>query len=241
MRGPHGMPRSGARTAVTLLVLACAATTVSAQEDTMDLPDPLLDGATSVEATIANRRSVRELGPGIDLGDIGQLLWAAQGVTEPMPEPDGWRWGEWQHGLRAAPSAGALYPLELYLVAAEVDGLDPGLYHYHPAGHALTRIGDADRRALASAALGQRAIAEAPAIVLVTGVYRRTAAKYGDRAERYVHMEVGAAAENLYLQAEALELGTVFIGAFRDDRVARTLGLPEDHAPLAIMPVGRPR
>lgn len=239
MHRPNELPRRGAW-AVALLALGAAATTASAQEITMDLPEPALDGTVSLETAIANRRSVRDLGPGIDLEEIGQLLWAAQGVTRPMPEPPGWAYGEWTGGLRAAPSAGALYPLELYLVAVQVDGLEAGLYHYRPAEHALTRVGAADPDGLASAALGQRVISQAPAVVIVTGIYQRTAVKYGNRAERYVHIEVGAAAENLYLQAEALALGTVFIGAFRDDAVARTLGLPADHVPLGIMPVGRP-
>ena len=205
------------------------------------LPEPDRVGELSVEGALAGRRSVRAFLPGpLPLGQAAQLLWAAQGVTEPMSEPDGWRWGRWGGGLRTAPSAGALYPLELYLLAAEIDGLVPGVYRYRPTEHALERVSGADRRALASAALGQRAIVDAPATVVLAGVYRRTAVKYGDRAHRYVHMEAGAAAENVYLQAEALGLGTVFIGAFRDDAVRGALGLDPDHAPLAILPVGRP-
>jgi len=206
------------------------------------LPDPALDGDVAVEHTLAERRSVRSFDDAaLTLEQIGQLLWAAQGITRPAEAPQGWEWGPWQGGFRTAPSAGALYPLELYLVAGRVDGLEPGVYRYVPQDHALERAGDDDRRAaLSSAALNQRSVADAPAIVVVTAVYARTAVKYGDRAERYVHIEVGAAAENLALQAVAVELGTVFVGAFRDGDVQRVLGLPGDHEPLLLMPMGRP-
>ncbi len=207
------------------------------------LPDPALDGDVAVEHTLAHRRSVRSFDDAaLTLEQIGQLLWAAQGITRPVAEaPEGWQWGPWQGGFRTAPSAGALYPLELYLVAGRVDGLEPGVYRYVPREHALERTGGDDRRqALSSAALNQRSVADAPAVVVVSAVYARTAVKYGDRAERYVHIEVGAAAENLALQAVALELGTVFVGAFRDGDVQRVLGLSRDHEPLLLVPMGRP-
>lgn len=143
-------------------------------------------------------------------------------------------------GLRTAPSAGALYPLELYVVAGDVADLDAGLYRYVALEHSLERVGDGDQReALGAASYRQRAIYQAPAVVLIAAVYERTAIKYGERAERYVHIEVGAAAENAWLQAEALGLGGLFIGAFDDGAVKEALGLPEDHEPLGIMPVGR--
>lgn len=205
------------------------------------LPAPVTDGGVPLTRALAQRRSVRSFAPThLELTDVAQLLWAAQGVTQPMAQPAGWRWGPWSGGLRTAPSAGALYPLELYLLAAAVDGLESGFYRYVPGDHALVRVGPADRADLAAAALGQRDIAQAPAVVIVTGVFGRTMVKYGERAPRYVHIEVGAAAENLLLQAASLGLGSVFIGAFHDDEVQKALGLPGDHAPLGLVPVGHP-
>jgi SagB-type dehydrogenase family enzyme len=214
----------------------------TAQDSTLiRLPAPATDGGAPLTRALAHRRSVRSFAPThLQLSDVAQLLWAAQGVTRPMPEPAGWRWGEWRGGLRTAPSAGALYPLELYLLATAVDGLDGGLYRYVPVNHALVRVGEADASVLAGAALGQRAITAAPAVVIVAAVEARTAIKYGERAPRYVDIEVGAAAENLLLQAQALGLGGVFMGAFRDAAVQETMGLPADHAPLGLVVVGHP-
>lgn len=203
--------------------------------ETIRLPDPDTSGRVPVERALAARRSVRAFAPeALSIDALGQLLWAAQGVTREAP---GVRGG----GLRTAPSAGALYPLELLVAAGNVTGLAPGLYRYVPSAHALTREDDRDLRAeLATAAFGQRWIAGAPALILVAGVVERTAAKYGDRAGRYVHVEVGAAAENVYLQGEALGLGTTLVGAFRDAEVKRVAGLAPDEDPFAILPVGKP-
>jgi SagB-type dehydrogenase family enzyme len=192
------------------------------------LPEPVTSGETSLEALLQQRRSVREYGEAaLDLAAIGQLLWAAQGITDPQ-------------GLRTAPSAGALYPLELYVVVGNVEGLAPGVYHYHPDRHRLqqTRPGD-QRESLARAAHGQAWVKEAAAVVVITAVYDRTTRKYGDRGVRYIHMEVGHAAQNLFLQAEALELATVVVGAFGDVAVARALGLSKDTQPLMLLPVAR--
>jgi SagB-type dehydrogenase family enzyme len=200
------------------------------------LPEPRLEGPVAVEAVLAQRRSVRAYAPDtLSLEDASQLLWAAQGVTW---RPGGEERGE---GLRTAPSAGARYPLETYLVAGRVHGLEAGLYRYVPAEHALVAVLPGDLGAdLAAAAIGQRALAEAPAVLVVAGVYARTEGRYGGRAQRYVHMEVGAVAQNVALQAVALGLGSVYVGAFRDDAVRELLALPADHAPLALLPVGRP-
>ncbi len=221
-----------------------AAAQVYGADQLIRLPAPSLDGSTSVEQALAERRSVREFSDAApSLEEIGQLLWAAQGITEPAKQPrPGWRaeW-QWMGGLRTAPSAGALYPLELYLVAGEVAELNAGLYRYVPQEHALTRVRGGDlRESLAEASLRQASITDAPAVFVIAGVFQRTAVKYGDRAERYVHIEVGAVAQNIYLQAEALDLGVVLMGAFRDEAVQECLGLPEDHEPLGIMPLGVP-
>ena len=210
--------------------------------DLIPLPEVCLDGDLSLERAVTERRSVRNYAEvALSLEDLSQLLWAAQGVTEriEMP-PDVWTGGEWMGGLRTAPSAGGLYPLELYVVAGDVTDLEAGLYRYVPLEHSLERVGDGDLRdSLGGAAYRQRAIFQAPAVLLITAVYERTAVKYGERAERYVHIEVGAAAENAWLQAQALGLGALFIGAFHDQAVKEALGLPEDHEPLGIMPVGQ--
>ena len=161
--------------------------------------------------------------------EIGQLLWAAQGVNHPM-------------GLRTAPSAGALYPLVSYLVGGEVSSLPPGVYRYAPNQRALAMIGEGDRRAaLSAAALGQSWIADAAAVLIFAAVYRRTTGKYGPRGERYVHIEIGHAAQNVYLQAFTLGLGTTEVGAFDDDAVRTALALADDQDPLAIMPIARVR
>ncbi len=194
------------------------------------LPKPRMEGAVTVERAIALRRSVRAFAAeALPLSAVSQLLWAAQGITGP-------------EGLRAAPSAGALYPLEVYLVAGNVSGVRAGVYGYDPRRHRLLLKSAGDARAgVAAAALGQGWVAEAPAIVVLAAVYERTARKYGDRAERYVHMEVGHAAQNVYLQAGALGLGTTIVGAFRDEALARALGLTGSSKPLGLLPVGKPR
>lgn len=192
------------------------------------LPAPAVMGKQSLEALLAQRRSVREYpDAALSLAQIGQLLWAAQGITH-------------VGGYRTAPSAGALYPLELYVVASRVDGLANGIYHYQPKDHALVKTTDADvREALAEAALSQSSVEQAAAVIVFTAVYARTAKKYGKRAARYVHIEVGHAAENLFLQVESLGLATVVVGAFHDTEVSKVLHLPKVQEPLLLMPIGR--
>ena len=190
------------------------------------LPGPELKGRISIEETLAKRRSRREYkDEPLTLKEVGQLLWSAQGIT-----------AEW--GGRAAPSAGATYPLEIYLVAGKVEALTPGLYHYLPSSHSLVKVIEGDlRKQLASAALGQEMIEKAPISIVFTAFFQRTTARYGERGVRYVHIEVGHAGENIYLQAEALGLATVAVGAFRDKAVKEVLKLKEE--PLYLMPAGR--
>jgi SagB-type dehydrogenase family enzyme len=186
------------------------------------LPKPKLEGPVSVEEALRKRRSVRSFsGRELSLEEISQLCWSAQGVTEE------------RMGFRAAPSAGATYPLELYVLTGD------GVFRYDPDAHALERKQKRDRRAdLARAALDQRFVAEAPVVLLMTAFYERTARGYGTRAGRYVHMEIGHAAQNVHLQAVALGLGSVPVGAFTDEEVARVLDLHDDESPLYIVPVG---
>jgi SagB-type dehydrogenase family enzyme len=194
----------------------------------MKLPEPHYAGTVSIEEALSLRRSVRGYkNEPLTLAEVSQLLWAAQGIT------DG-------YGLRTAPSAGALYPLEVYLVAGNISGLSPGIYKYMPDGHRLIKISDGDVRGeLARTALSQTFIADAPVSFIFTVVYERTTQKYGERGIRYVHMEAGHAAENLLLQGVALDIGAVTVGAFDDNQVAKLMKLPGDEAPLYIIPAGR--
>jgi SagB-type dehydrogenase family enzyme len=200
----------------------------SGQENVIQLPAPSYDSDISVEQSLLHRRSTRSFtGEAVTIEEVAQLLWAAQGVTDPG-------------GLRTAPSAGALYPLEVYLVAGNVQVLKAGVYKYIPGSHELVRVIDGDKRArLADAALEQFFVAEGAAVIVFTAVYERTIDKYGDRGIRYVHMDAGHAAQNMCLQAIALGLGVVTVGAFYSDQVSNLLALPEDERPLYIIPVGR--
>jgi len=176
-----------------------------------------------LEEALLKRHSVRsyEDSP-LSLEDVAQLLWAAQGVTR--------TWGG-----RTAPSAGALYPLEIYAATAN------GVYRYLPDGHRGEVTTEQDvRDALWDAGLQQDSLRQAPVIFVIAAVYDRTASKYGERAERYVKLEAGHAAQNLLLQAVSLGLGAVPIGAFHDDEVARVLHLPAEEEPLYLIPVGIP-
>lgn len=196
--------------------------------DSIKLPDPAVDGKVSVEKTLLLRRSVREYGSEpLTLGNISQLLWAAQGITG-------------KGGYRTAPSAGALYPLEIYIAAGKVTGLDPGIYNYIPQEHMLRKIRSGDKRTeLCRASLNQSSVCNAQAVIAVAAVYKRTTGKYGERGIRYVHMEVGHAAQNVCLQAVSLGLNTVIIGAFNDDDIGKILGLGNGEYPLSLIPVGK--
>lgn len=192
------------------------------------LPEPRAAGDISVEQALKSRRSRRSFtSRPLSLNELSQLLWAAQGIKSGT--------------FRTAPSAGALYPLELYVAVGRVDGLAAGVYRYDPVTHGLrqTLTGDV-RKSLSRAALGQKWVGEGAIALVFAAVYERTTGKYGDRGIRYVHMEAGHAAQNVYLQAEALGLGTVIVGAFTDSRVKSVLDMRDAEQPLSIMPVGRP-
>ena len=196
---------------------------------TIDLPEARRDGDVSLEAALHHRRSIRDFsGAALTLGEVGQLLWAAQGVTH----------GD---GLRTAPSAGALYPLEVYVIAGRIRDLDDGVYKYQPDAHHLTVINQQDLRpALAAAALEQSSVSECAALLVFAAVTARTTGKYGRRGSRYVHMEAGHAAQNAFLQATVLGLGAVMVGAFDEARVKGIMALPEGEEVLYLMPAGRP-
>ena len=198
------------------------------QEMVVKLPEPRHDSDVSIEQSLLSRRSVRSFtSEPLTLQEVSQLLWATQGITDPL-------------GRRTAPSAGALYPLEIYAVAGNVQDLSSGVYKYEPEKHQLMRVMDGDMRdELAGAALGQGSVRGGAIAFVFTAVYERTTVKYGDRGVRYVHIEVGHAAQNLCLQAIAMGLGVVTVGAFNDEQVAEVLNLPEDEKPLYILPVGK--
>jgi SagB-type dehydrogenase family enzyme len=202
--------------------------TSSGKDSMIALPEPRQDSNVSIEQSLLQRRSTRSYtGESLTLAEVSQLLWAAQGVTD-------------SRGFRTAPSAGALYPLEVYLVTGEVKGLEAGIYQYEPVQHGLYLLTSGDyRRELSDAALSQSSVADGAMAVVFTAVYERTTVKYGERGIRYVYIELGHAAQNLCLQAVAMDLGVVTIGAFTDERVAEILDLPDDEAPLYIVPVGR--
>lgn len=203
--------------------------------ETVSLPEPAERGETSVEAAIAARRSRREYGDQpLTLDQLGQLLWAAQGVTDDST------------GHRATPSAGALYPLELYVVVGPpgVEELETGIYHYHPRTHDLVLGSRADVQSeLAAVSIDQGFVESAAVDVVVCAVDDRTTGKYGERgALRYVPMEAGHAAQNVYLQAESLGLSTVCIGAFDDGQLLDVVGVSDGQRPLYLVPIGgRPR
>jgi len=194
----------------------------------IELPQPRRIGTISVEQALQSRRSVRtfKLQP-LTLEELSQLLWAAQGVT-------GGR-------FRTAPSAGALYPLEVYVAVGNVADLDAGVYRYDPTTHALSEVRKGDvLRSLSRAAYWQKSAGAGAIAIVFSAVYERTTGKYGEKGIRFAHMEAGHAAQNVYLQAEALGLATVVVGAFMDSWVKRVLHMKDDERPLSIMPVGRP-
>jgi len=195
------------------------------------LPSPVQKGVVSLEEAIARRRSVRGFAPHpISQSQLSQILWAAQGITD----------ASWKS--RAVPSAGATYPLEIFVVCGQnsIEEIDEGIYHYDIAHHALTRHYRGDMRfELARVALDEESIYEAPIDIAICAEYERTLRRYGSRGERYVHMEAGHAGQNIYLQATALGLATVAIGAFHDEQVREALRLDKRYKPLYIMPIGK--
>ena len=197
------------------------------QNERIPLSAPRHEGRTSLEKVLFQRRSVREFKKRpLALAELSQLLWSAQGITHPG-------------SYKTAPSAGALYPLEIYVLVGNVTGLDSGMYKYLPQKHVLVKITSDDKRlTLRHAALDQPSVSEAGMVLIFCAVYERTTWKYGKRGIRYVHMEAGHAAQNVYLQAVSLQLGTVVLGAFDDNGVKEVLALREEE-PLYLMPVGK--
>ena len=203
------------------------------------LPIPRKVTNISVEEAILLRRSIRRFKPEpITVEQLSMILWAAYGLTDPV-----------KGFFRASPSAGATYPLEVYAVIGEKGVVDekgeyiePGVYKYIVDIHALKLIKKGDYRdKLAKAALNQEWVRQAPLNIVVTAVFERTTRYYGERGEvRYVPMDVGHLGQNIYLMATALGLGTVAVGAFHDEEVARIVCESDEEIPMYIMPVGKP-
>lgn len=201
---------------------------ITALPGEVQLPSPSYEGQYPLEAVLTRRFSGRNFREQpLSLTKLAQLLWAAQGI--PVDALTG--------ATRTAPSAGATYPLEVYLVAGNVTDLPAGIYHYHQKRHTLVPVAVGDYRTdLAASALRQDFLAAAPASIILTADYARTTRRYGERGVRYVHMEIGHATQNMLLQAEAINLGSVAVGAFHDDKLKMLL--KTEYAPLIIVPVG---
>jgi len=213
--------------------------------ETINLPSPQFDGNISLEKALNTRRSARSfLSESLTLQQISQILWAAQGITKKKDTPSKYwlKKYEYQGGYRTAPSAGALFPIELYVVVGSVQNLSPAIYKYIPKNHSLKKVMDGNKTLdVYETALKQDAIKEAPVLLIISSVFERTEAKYEKRAERYVYIEVGAVCENVYLQCSTLGMGTVIIGAFNDDSLKVVLQLPKEENPMGIMPIGKPK
>lgn len=215
--------------AVLLVALGCAASAppeVLERTSRFDAPVPLppIDVAAtdSLSNALSTRRSVREYSPQpLDIDVIGQLFWAAQGVTD-------------ARGHRTAPSAGGRYPLEVYAITSNQ------VLHYLPPGHAVeSRADDRVLASLADAAFGQEFVSTAPAVVVISAVVARTEQEYGAVAPDLVNREAGHAAQNVLLQATALDLAHVPVGGFDPARVADLLALPPGEEPLYLIPIGQ--
>jgi len=196
--------------------------------ESIKLPEPRYRSNVSIEEALLYRRSVRDYWEApLELVEISQLLWAAQGVTD-------------KEGHRTAPSAGALYPLDIYLVVRNVNSLAAGTYKYKPEGHELEKVMTENKwTGLCEAANNQACVKTCAALIGICAVYERSTVKYGERGVRYTHIEVGHAAQNIYLQAVSLNLGTVFVGGYDDRKVQKAMNLPDNEIPLCLMPVGR--
>jgi SagB-type dehydrogenase family enzyme len=224
---PAGL-RNLAAVAVVAVAGGCASqaprwvqTSQTRYDAPITLPAPVTHGGMSLDEAIARRRSSRGFrSDPLPLATVGQLLWAGQGITS-------------ADGKRAAPSAGALYPLELYVVTPTE------LMHYLPEGHRVEVRGQPDARPqLRAAAFGQAPLGTAPDVIVVAAVPERTRVKYGSQADGFVEREAGHAAQNVLLEATASGLAAVPIGSLDAARVERALALPSDQTVLYLIPVG---
>lgn len=198
----------------------------------ISLPKPSYKGTVSVEEALKVRRTHRSFtSRSLTLKQFSQILWGAYGVTDR-------KYGSF---LKTAPSAGALYPLDIYGVVGKggVETLVEGVYRYNPEDHAASLLREGDLRAeVARQSLHQMWVAKAPLTLVITGEYERSTIKYGPRGVTYTHIEAGCVGQNIFLQAEAIGLKAGIVGSFSNRDLAKTMGLPASHDPLLIMPVG---
>ena len=217
---------------VSALIFLAVSNSQASGAAEISLSYPSYKGTMTVEEALRARRTRRSFKPRpLTFKQLSQLLWAAYGVTAK------------DHGyyLKTAPSAGALYPLDIYIVVgkAGVEGLEPGAYHFRPENHSIMAVKKGDlRTAVAQSALHQMWMAKAPLMLVITGEYSRSTGKYGRRGVTYTHIEVGHVGQNIFLQAEAIGLKAGIVGAFNNEHLIKTIGLPAAHDPLLIMPVG---
>jgi SagB-type dehydrogenase family enzyme len=213
---------------VAAAALFAGTISLAAEPRTVALPKADAIGKVTLEQAIARRRSVREYAPGaLTLAEVSQLMWVGQGITSP-------------DGKRATPSARAVYPLQVWLVADDVTGLPAGIYRYEPKGHALALVAAGSQRdSLAAAARGQETLQHAAAVIAVIGDSTLAATRFRGSAERWLGMEAGFIVQDVYLECTALGLGTVMVGGFDEGAVRRVLGAPSGWEALALMPVGR--
>lgn len=205
-----------------LLLLACPPPLRAVEIEAAKLPQPRFTGETSVETALLSRRSIRNYRKEpLTLAEISQILWAAQGITDA------------QKGLRTAPSARALFLLEVYLLAGEVTGLPQGMYRYRPVDHALAVVGTGDRKSDLYRAANQGPIKDAPAALVITGLRDKSA------NSAWMYLEAGHAAQNVYLQTVPLNIGTVAMAGFSPEKVRKALAIPENELPIYIMPLGK--
>jgi SagB-type dehydrogenase family enzyme len=203
---------------------------LTSKEVEMKLPRPRTKGQDTLEEVIKRRRTIRSFrSTSMTQDQLSQLLWAAQGITEE------------RGSKRAAPSGGALYPIDVYAVvgAGGVEGVQPAIYRYEPNDHSVSLVVEGDlRQPLARASLSQMWMAKAPVSVVITSEYSRITSKYGERGVRYAMIEAGHVAQNIFLQAEALGMGAGIVGAFHDKDVIQVMKIPLSHEPLLILPIG---
>jgi SagB-type dehydrogenase family enzyme len=191
-------------------------------EEPFKLPPPRYESEVSIEKALLERRSIRSYKEEpLTLNDLSQILWAAQGITEP------------KKGLRAAPSPRALYLLQVYVLPGNVTNLPMGTYRYEPQGHELVKTADGNKKAELFQAAGQTPIKNAPVALVITGLSEKT------QNPAWIYLEAGHAAENVYLQSVSLKLGTVAMAGFKEEEVRKVLNLPEKERVIYIMPMGK--
>lgn len=219
---------------ITSIIMFAWVSTAWPVETLKELPKPVKKGPLSVEEALQSISTERAFSStAMELSKVGQILWAANG----SPDVD----AKTSATKSFIPSAGGLYPIEVFLVAGKkgINDLEAGVYHYKSKEHALKEIVKGDKRyELAMAALGQSWLTKAPACVIIAGVFGRTLVKYGKRGVKYVYIEAGSANQNIYLQTRSLNINTAVVGAFNDKSLHKVLNLPKQVKPILIVALG---